>query len=67
MLFTFVFAAIATITCSATQRSSWPTSSDVHRSSLQVSKFPASKFPVTKFPATSCTMNVGPVGSWSSL
>ena len=61
MLFTFVFAAIATITCSATQRSSWPTSSDVCPTSSQVSKYPASKYPVSKFPITSYTVNVG---SW---
>lgn len=55
-----VFAAIAAITCSAAQRSSWPTSTsdDVCLISSQASKYPASKFP--KYPS----VGVEPVGSW---
>lgn len=58
MLFTFVFAAIATITCSATQRCSWLSSisDDVCLTNPQVSKYPASKYPTTSWPVN--------VGSW---
>ena len=57
---TCVLVATAAITCSATQRGSWPTSSDVHRSNLQVSKYPA----LPKFPTTSWPVDVEPVNSW---
>ena len=51
IFFTFVLAAIAATTCSATQRSSWPTPSDVCLTSLQVSKYPAvPKYPTTSWP-----------------
>ena len=57
-----VLATIAAITCSAAQRSSWPTSSDVCVTCPQVSKYPASKFPTTSWP-----VNVEPVDSWPTL
>ena len=60
IIFASVMAAITAITCSATQRGSWPTSSDVHRSNLQVSKYPA----LPKFPTTSWPVDVEPVNSW---
>ncbi len=58
IILTCVLVATAAITCSA--KSSWPTSSDVHRSSLQVSKYPA----LPKFPTTSWPVDVEPVYSW---
>lgn len=47
-----VLATIAAITCSAAQRTSWPssTSVDVCLTSPQVSKYPALKFPTTSWP-----------------